>query len=118
MATQKSFEYANDGWPVLRAVEVSKYTPEEHQLSEALNILTDVLQVPMFPVTKLALHRVQDLTEQVFKVVSDYSHMKAKIEELETDKDSLEARIAELEETIADTALERVDEPGEDSSKN
>ena len=83
--------YNDKGWPVLKAVDVlPKRTPEEKKLEEALRLLASV---PHTDDVKL-------LIEQVLTVVGDYSHMHARVEELEDEIETRDERITELEEQL------------------
>lgn len=109
MAEQGKLTYGVDGWPTQRNREVAKSTPEERLLSEALDILCDILMDPdssrpisLPPITRVALERVRSLIEPVFEVVSDYSHMRIRIEELEAEVEDRDMRLEELEEKLGD----------------
>lgn len=75
-------------------------TPEELALREAVMILEDVAVSPSPLITRHAIDRVKDLVNPVLDVVSDYAHMRARIEELTSELDDRDSRIAELEEAL------------------
>lgn len=107
-----SIEYREDGWPTKHLHEVvGRYTPEERLLSEALDILSDVLDAPLPAITLTALERVKGLVEPVFNVVSDYHHAQARLTEVESEVESQKERIELLEAEL----LERPPLPDEEN---
>lgn len=108
MAEQLKFDA--QGWPVKRNHEANPHTSEELLLIDALRLIEEVYagttqhrlidkhgQQVSFRTTLL---QAKANIEEVLKVVSDYSHMKARIEELEAEVDSKDCRISELEEQL------------------
>lgn len=107
MAEQLKFNA--QGWPEKRNHEVNPHTSEELLLIEALRHVEEVSTGMLNKPTHLqqadyrvALLQAKANIEEVLKVVSDYSHMKARIEELEDEVETKDCRISELEEELED----------------
>lgn len=90
------------GWPEQRTKDVVTHTPEELLLREVLDYIDRSLALERVSVPPLqATLDARQKVVAVLEVVSDYSHMKARVDELEDELDDRNIRIEELEDKLA-----------------